>query len=178
MIGISRGNKLCAAAFSAPLRDKTGRARRISFTAKTASNNFHAVVIFGGKLEINLGPMAFMEFAREINPFLASSLTLETVVAADSKTLHGEMMKPLRLYLLVGGMPECVQRYCEMRACRTWRRTCAFVRVSAESRRDDVHDGQALAGGVRQGRADLQHRANANSPAPFSANGQEAEIVP
>ena len=70
-----------------------------------------------GRVEyLHLGPADFAEFAAEVNPFLASKLDLEIIRSEEGRTIHPEMMRLLRTYLLVGGMPECVQRYSDTRA--------------------------------------------------------------
>ena len=70
-----------------------------------------------GRIEyLHLGPMDFMEFAEEINPYLASCLNLETIKSEKGALLHNEMMRLLRTYLFVGGMPECVLAYSETKS--------------------------------------------------------------
>ena len=67
-----------------------------------------------GRIEyLHLGPMDFREFAAEMNPYLASKLCLDAITGDGAASFHHEMMKILRKYLLVGGMPECVLRYKE-----------------------------------------------------------------
>lgn len=70
-----------------------------------------------GRIEyLHLGPMDFREFAEEINPFLASKLDLGFLRTREAASVHAEMMRLLRLYLVVGGMPECVLRYAESKS--------------------------------------------------------------
>ena len=70
-----------------------------------------------GRIEyFHLGPMDFREFAEEVNPFLASKLDLGLIRTREAASFHADMMRLLRLYLVVGGMPECVLRYVESRS--------------------------------------------------------------
>ena len=70
-----------------------------------------------GRIEyLHLGPADFGEFAAEVNPWLASKLDLGTIRSEEGRAIHPEMMRLLRLYLLVGGMPESVQRYADTRS--------------------------------------------------------------
>jgi predicted AAA+ superfamily ATPase len=70
-----------------------------------------------GRIEyLHLGPMDFREFAEEINPYLASCLDLETIRSEKGALIHNEMMKLLRTYLFVGGMPESVLAYAETKS--------------------------------------------------------------
>ena len=67
-----------------------------------------------GRIEyLHLGPMDFKEFAEEINPYLASCLDMEKITSEKAESFHYEMMKLLRRYLLVGGMPESVLAFKE-----------------------------------------------------------------
>ncbi len=70
-----------------------------------------------GRIEyLHLGPMDFREFAGEINPYLASKLDLGLLKTQEGASLHAGMMRLLREYLLVGGMPESVLRYQESKS--------------------------------------------------------------
>ncbi len=70
-----------------------------------------------GRIEyLHLGPVDFLEFAAEVNPWLASKLDMKTIRSEVGRALHPELMRLLRLYLLVGGMPESVQRYADTRS--------------------------------------------------------------
>ncbi|MBQ9431943.1 MAG: ATP-binding protein [Kiritimatiellae bacterium] len=67
-----------------------------------------------GRIEyLHLGPMDFREFAEEINPYLASHLEMASIVSDKKTSFHGEMMKLLRTYLIVGGMPESVLAFAQ-----------------------------------------------------------------
>ena len=70
-----------------------------------------------GRIEyLHLGPMDFREFAEEVNPYLASCLDMEIIKSPKGALIHDEMMKLLRTYLFVGGMPECVLAYAETKS--------------------------------------------------------------
>jgi len=70
-----------------------------------------------GRIEyLHLGPMDFREFAEEINPYLASCLDMEMIQSEKGALIHNEMMRLLRTYLFVGGMPECVLAYAETKS--------------------------------------------------------------
>ena len=70
-----------------------------------------------GRVEyLHLGPMDFREFAEEVNPFLASKLNLNAIRGQEAESFHAEMMRLVRLYLVVGGMPECVLRFLESKS--------------------------------------------------------------
>ena len=70
-----------------------------------------------GRIEyLHLGPMDFKEFAEEVNPYLAARLDLESVRSKDAAAFHPEMMKLLRIYLLVGGMPESVLAFSQTKS--------------------------------------------------------------
>ena len=70
-----------------------------------------------GRIEyLHLGPMDFKEFAEEVNPYLAARLDLESVRSKDAAAFHPEMMKLLRTYLLVGGMPESVLAFSQTKS--------------------------------------------------------------
>ena len=67
-----------------------------------------------GRIEyLYLGPMDFREFAEETNPYLANQLDLALIRSKEFVPVHQEMMKLLKRYLSVGGMPESVLRYKE-----------------------------------------------------------------
>ncbi len=70
-----------------------------------------------GRIEyLHLGPADFSEFAAAVNPWLASKLDMGTIRSEEGRAIHPEMMRLLRLYMLVGGMPESVQRYADTRS--------------------------------------------------------------
>ena len=70
-----------------------------------------------GRIEyLYLGPMDFKEFADEINPYLGGRLDLSFIRSKAAASVHSEMMKLLKTYLYVGGMPESVLRYKETKS--------------------------------------------------------------
>ena len=70
-----------------------------------------------GRIEyLHLGPMDFREFLDEVNPYLASRLDLGVIRSKEAEAFHADMMRLLRRYLVVGGMPECVLRYAESKS--------------------------------------------------------------
>lgn len=72
-----------------------------------------------GRIEyLYLGPMDFREFAEEINPYLGERLDLTFIRSKNAASVHPEMMKLLKTYLSVGGMPESVLRYKETRSMK------------------------------------------------------------
>lgn len=72
-----------------------------------------------GRIEyLHLGPMDFREFAEEVNPYLAQKLNIDLIKSDEFAAFHDDMMRLLRLYLVVGGMPECVLRYSETKSLR------------------------------------------------------------
>lgn len=70
-----------------------------------------------GRIEyLHLGPMDFKEFAEEMNPYLASCLNMDTVQSDSAASFHAEMIKLLRTYLVVGGMPESVLAFSQTKS--------------------------------------------------------------
>ena len=72
-----------------------------------------------GRIEyLHLGPMGFREFAEEVNPYLGERLDLPFIRSKEGAAVHPEMMRLLKTYLVVGGMPESVLRYKESHSVR------------------------------------------------------------
>lgn len=70
-----------------------------------------------GRIEyLHLGPMSFLEFAREVEPYLGDFLAQGDFCSKEAEAFHPELMRLLKRYLVVGGMPESVLRYKETRS--------------------------------------------------------------
>lgn len=68
-----------------------------------------------GRIEyLNLGPMTFEEFLRAIDrESLVSFLSDYTVGTELPRSIHDELLRLLRLYLVIGGMPASVRAFIE-----------------------------------------------------------------
>ena len=74
-----------------------------------AEHNFSMPV---GRVEyMFLGPVTFDEFVAAANPYLARYLSDGKIREGLSDTAHNELMKLVREFMLVGGMPEAAQTW-------------------------------------------------------------------
>lgn len=89
-----------------------------------AKHNFSMPV---GRVEyMFLGPVTFAEFIAEADPYLFEKLSGKVPMADFSSIVHQKLMGMVRLYMLVGGMPEAAQ---------SWLDTHEMVNVSSVHRR-------------------------------------------
>ena len=89
-----------------------------------AKHNFSMPV---GRVEyMFLGPVTFAEFIAEADPYLFEKLSGNVPMADFSPIVHQKLMDMVRLYMLVGGMPEAAQ---------SWLDTHEIVNASSVHRR-------------------------------------------
>lgn len=74
----------------------------------------HAFPMPVGRIEfLHLGPMSFSEFLRAVEPALAAHATGFDPASPPGVPTHGRLLRRLREYLFVGGLPEAVSRFAE-----------------------------------------------------------------
>lgn len=74
----------------------------------------HGFAMPVGRIQyLHLGPMTFGEFLGAVDPDAAGEIPALDPGAPPADAVHRRLLRRLREYLLVGGLPEAVQAYCE-----------------------------------------------------------------